>query len=40
MFKVNYTNTEATSMVLFWCLYINFEHISSVSTVDVEQVNV
>ena len=28
MFKVNKKDTKTTSMMLFWCLYFNFEQIS------------
>ena len=28
MFKVNKKDTKMTSMMLFWYLYFNFEHIS------------
>ena len=43
MFKVNNKNSRTTSMMLFWCFIVNFEHMShlfsSVSIVDFEQIN-
>ena len=44
MFKVNNKDTKTTPMASFWCLIVNFEHIShlcsSVSIVNFEQINV
>ena len=42
MFKVNNKNTRTTSVTLFWCFIVSFEHIctfSSVSVVNFEQLN-